>query len=114
MNSAMPPVLSRRQTPQLLGVCILTLAGLVVSHSAAAEAHDPNWGAQLHAEHCAGCHTAPHDAAFYESRQGKKIQSLASLRTMVESCANHFNIAWFEEENEAVTKYLNVNYYKFK
>ncbi|OYY53760.1 MAG: hypothetical protein B7Y53_07100 [Halothiobacillus sp. 28-55-5] len=75
MNSAMPPVLSRRQTPHLLGVCILTLAGLVVHHSAAAEAHDPNWGAQLHAEHCAGCHTAPHDAAFYESRQGKKSRA---------------------------------------
>jgi mono/diheme cytochrome c family protein len=115
MNSTTPPVLSRRPTSaRLFGVCFLTLAGLVAHHSATADTHDPNWGAQLHAEHCAACHTAPHDAAFYESRQGKKIQSLASLHTMVESCANHFNISWFEEENEAVTNYLNVNYYKFK
>lgn len=114
MNSAMPPVLSRRPAARLLGVVFLTLAGFLAFQTAHADAHDPNWGAQLHAEHCASCHTAPHDAAFYESRQGKKIQSLASLRTMVESCANHFNIAWFEEENEAVTHYLNVNYYKFK
>ncbi len=114
MNLAMSPVLSRRPAVRLLGVCFITLASLLAFQAAHADAHDPNWGAQLHAEHCAGCHTAPHDAAFYESRQGKKIQSLASLRTMVESCANHFNISWFEEENEAVTNYLNVNYYKFK
>ena len=74
---------------------------------------DPNFGQQLHAEHCAGCHKAPHNAAFYESRRGQKIQSLASLHTMVGSCANHFNIGWFEEETDAVTQYLNTQYYRF-
>ncbi len=103
-----------RPVTQLLGVGLITLASALPYHAAQAEAHNPNWGAELHAEHCAGCHTAPHDAAFYESRRGGKIQSLASLRTMVESCANHFNISWFEEENDAVTNYLNTNYYHFK
>lgn len=78
-----------------------------------ASPHDPNFGQQLHAEHCAGCHKAPHNAAFYESRRGQKIQSLASLHTMVGSCANHFNIGWFEEETDAVTQYLNTQYYRF-
>ena len=81
--------------------------------SASASPHDPNFGQQLHAEHCAGCHKAPHNAAFYESRRGQKIQSLASLHTMVGSCANHFNIGWFEEETDAVTQYLNTQYYRF-
>jgi mono/diheme cytochrome c family protein len=103
-----------RPAARLFGVCLMTLVGALSYQTAHANAHDPNWGAQLHAEHCAGCHKAPHDAAFYESRRGGKIQSLASLRTMVESCANHFNISWFEEENDAVTKYLNTNYYHFK
>lgn len=80
---------------------------------ALAAPHDPNFGQQLHAEYCAGCHQAPHDAAFYESRRGKKIQSLASLHTMVGSCANHFNIGWFDEETDAVTQYLNAHYYRF-
>ena len=80
---------------------------------AVAAPHDPSFGQQLHAAHCANCHQAPHNAAFYESRRGKKIQSLASLHTMVGACANHFNIGWFEEETDAVTQYLNTQYYHF-
>ena len=71
-------------------------------------------GEKLHAEKCAACHKAPHDAKFYESRVGKKIQSKASLNTMVGSCANHFNIDWFDDDVAAVTDYLNSKYYKFK
>lgn len=80
---------------------------------AAAESHDPNWGASLHTEHCLSCHSAPHDAAFYESRRGGKIQNSASLHTMVQGCANHFNLSWFDEETNAVTEYLNQTYYHF-
>ena len=71
-------------------------------------------GEKLHAEKCAACHKAPHDAKFYESRVGKKIQSKASLNTMVSSCANHFNIDWFDDDVAAVTEYLNTKYYKLK
>lgn len=71
-------------------------------------------GEKLHAEKCAACHKAPHDAKFYESRVGKKIQSKASLNTMVSSCANHFNIDWFDDDVAAVTDYLNTKYYKLK
>lgn len=71
-------------------------------------------GEKLHAEKCAACHKAPHDAKFYESRVGKKIQNKASLNTMVSSCANHFNIDWFDDDVAAVTDYLNTKYYKFK
>ncbi|MEW5838250.1 MAG: cytochrome c [Pseudomonadota bacterium] len=71
-------------------------------------------GEKLHAEKCAACHKAPHDAKFYESRVGKKIQSKASLTTMVSSCANHFNIDWFDDDVAAVSEYLNAKYYKLK
>ncbi|WP_298218790.1 cytochrome c [Halothiobacillus sp.] len=95
----------------------LILAALVCSTfalPAAAEAHDPSWGASLHAQHCAACHAAPHDAAFYESRRGGKIQNFESLQTKVQSCANHFNLPWFDEEVSAVSTYLNQNYYQFE
>jgi hypothetical protein len=92
----------------------LTFAAMacVAALPAAAESHDPDWGASLHAEHCVGCHSAPHDAAFYQSRRGGKIQSSGSLHTMVQSCANHFNLPWFDEEVSAVSIYLNQNYYQ--
>jgi hypothetical protein len=94
----------------------LTFAALVCATAlpAAAESHDPNWGASLHTEHCAGCHSAPHNAAFYQSRRGGKIQSSDSLHTMVQACANHFNLPWFDEEVSAVSIYLNQNYYQFE
>ncbi|HQT43360.1 MAG TPA: hypothetical protein PLD79_05130 [Halothiobacillus sp.] len=114
MNQYLILLKSRRQTAPVLGISLLVLASFASAQTASADTHDPNWGASLHTEHCANCHTAPHNAAFYTSHRGKKIQNPASLRTMVEGCANHFNIAWFEEENEAVTNYLNVTYYKLK
>ncbi|WP_407275827.1 hypothetical protein [Halothiobacillus sp. DCM-1] len=105
--------MSRKQiVRRVLGIGFglgLSLGGASIQ----AAPHDPSFGQQLHAEHCAGCHKAPHNAAFYESRRGQKIQSLASLHTMVGACANHFNIGWFEEETDAVTQYLNTQYYRF-
>lgn len=88
--------------------------GLILAQPARAGQHDPNWGASLHKAECAGCHKAPHNAAFYQSRRGKKLKSRASVFTMVQSCANYFNIAWFDEEVDAVTNYLNTKYYKYE
>ncbi|HUX81355.1 MAG TPA: hypothetical protein VMV35_00810 [Halothiobacillus sp.] len=102
---------NRIVTRALLAGLIL---GLALVQSARAEQHAPNWGASLHQAECAGCHKAPHNAAFYESRRGKKLKSRASVSTMVQSCANHFNIAWFDEEVDAVTVYLNNTYYKYE
>jgi mono/diheme cytochrome c family protein len=102
---------SRMDTPLLLAGLIL---GFMLVQPAWAEQHNANWGASLHQAECAGCHKAPHNAAFYESRRGKKLKSRASVFTMVQSCANHFNIAWFDEEVDAVTVYLNTTYYKYE
>lgn len=91
----------------------LAAALLVIALPAAAEQHDASWGSELHAQHCADCHSAPHDAAFYTSKRGGKIKNMASLNTMVQSCANHFNVPWFDEEVSAVSAYLNQTYYQF-
>lgn len=71
-------------------------------------------GQKLHAEMCAGCHKAPHNAEFYTSRAGKKYPTKESLTTMVQSCVTYFDIPWFEEEVQAVSDYLNHTYYKYK
>ena len=71
-------------------------------------------GEKLHAEKCAACHKAPHDAKFYESRVGKDLKTKASLNTKVQACANFFNIDWFDDDVAAVTEYLNTKYYKLK
>ncbi|ANJ67368.1 hypothetical protein A9404_08230 [Halothiobacillus diazotrophicus] len=104
--------LSHRRTVPIYLVASLAL-GLAFAQPASADQHDPNWGASLHEAECAGCHKTPHNAAFYESRRGKKLKSRASVFTMVQSCANYFNIAWFDEEVDAVTSYLNTKYYKY-
>jgi len=75
---------------------------------------DISRGEKLHAEKCAGCHKAPHNAEFYKSRVGKKYPTRESLTTMVQSCVTHFDIPWFEEEVQAVSDYLNHTYYKYK
>lgn len=100
----------------VLSVLAFLALGLSLAQPAFAEppAHDPNWGASLHEAECAGCHKAPHNATFYESRKGKKLKSRDSVFTMVRSCANYFNIAWFDEEVDAVTTYLNTKYYKYE
>jgi mono/diheme cytochrome c family protein len=92
----------------------LGLAALFMGTAAQASPEMIAKGDKLHAEKCAACHKAPHDAKFYESRVGKKIQSKASLTTMVSSCANHFNIDWFDDDVAAVSEYLNAKYYKLK
>ncbi|MEW6765862.1 MAG: cytochrome c [Pseudomonadota bacterium] len=71
-------------------------------------------GQKLHAEMCAGCHKAPHNAEFYTSRVGKKYPTKESLTTMVQSCVTYFDIPWFEEEVRAVADYLNHTYYKYE
>lgn len=75
---------------------------------------DVSRGQKLHEEKCAGCHKAPHNAAFYTSRVGKKYPTKESLKTMVQSCVTYFDVPWFEEEVQAVTDYLNQTYYKYK
>jgi mono/diheme cytochrome c family protein len=100
------------------GATMVALVSMVVGLSAPAlaqgSAHDASWGKNLHAESCAGCHSAPHDAAFYQSRKGGKIANRDSLRTMVQGCVTHFGMPWFDEEVDAVTLYLDRTHYRFE
>ncbi|KTG16573.1 MULTISPECIES: hypothetical protein [unclassified Guyparkeria] len=88
-------------------------AGILLASPVAAES-DISWGSDLFAGHCAECHMVPHDDAWFEARaEAGNISDYESLRTMVQGCATNFSLPWFDEEVDAVTAYLNHEYYQF-
>lgn len=99
---------------RVAAAALVVAGGLSVPVLAEASAlHDASWGGSLHAESCAGCHKAPHDAAFYQARRGGKIDNPDSLRTMIQACVTHFNLSWFDDEVDAVALYLDRTHYRF-
>jgi len=100
-----------RSTTMILILSGLFASAMLVAMPAQA---DVAAGQKLHEAKCSSCHATPHTAEFYTSRVGKNYKTRDSLRTMVQACANHFNIDWFDEDVDAVTAYLNQSYYKYK
>ena len=50
------------------------------------------------------------------SKEGKvsKVKDIRGIHNWVESCDNFFEIRWFPEEQDLVSRYLNAVYYHFK
>ena len=97
-----------------LGLCLGLAAGLVMAVPAQAEKPDISWGGELFAENCSECHMVPHDDEWFKARaDAGNMADLDSLRTMVQGCANNFNLPWFDEEVDAVTAWMNQEYYGF-
>ncbi len=65
-------------------------------------------GKQLHTENCMRCH----QAAIY-TRSDRKVNTLEQLRKRVTQCELAAELAWFEEEVDDVTAYLDTSYYLF-
>lgn len=72
-------------------------------------AADQALGKKLYSENCVKCH----GAEMY-TRKDRKVHSLSTLKTFVQGCATNLNLSWFEDEVEAVTAYMNKEFYKFK
>lgn len=92
--------------PKSLSLPAILLAGLAFASHASAS--DVMSGKQLHDQNCMKCHTTE----LYTSEE-RKIDSLARLRARVQTCATNLELDWFEEDIDAVTDYLNEEYYKF-
>jgi len=47
------------------------------------------------------------------SKKGKvsKVQDIQGIHKWVEGCDNYFNIGWFPEEQDLVSRYLNAVFY---
>lgn len=101
------------QNPSMtVGLSLGVLAGIVLSLPAQADPSQASRGGELFAENCADCHAVPHDADWFQARaDAGNMGSYASLRTKVQGCANNFNMPWFDEEVDAVTAWLNQEYY---
>ncbi len=66
-------------------------------------------GKKLHAENCLSCHKPE----LYIKAE-RKVTSKDKLSTQVHMCVSQLQLAWFDEEIESVTKYLNNEFYNFK
>ena len=71
-------------------------------------ATDINNGMKLHQENCTRCHQP--EIYLHEDR---KVKTLEQLKKQVQQCELAIELAWFEEEVDDVTEYLNASYYLF-
>ncbi len=59
---------------------------------------------------CQKCH---YSGENYDPKE-HKVKTLKDIDGWVSSCALHFKIAWFPEEEKMVAKYLNEIFYKLE
>jgi mono/diheme cytochrome c family protein len=76
---------------------------------------DAERGKALHAEHCVSCHVSltGGDANGLYTRKERKVQSLDALRAQVRRCEQNLNLTWFDDDVDAVTQYLNEQFYHY-
>ena len=54
-----------------------------------------------------------HDDSIY-TREERRVTTLDALQRQVQRCETNLDLAWFPEDVDAVTEYLNTSFYKFK
>jgi len=72
------------------------------------QAVDLENGKALHNENCMRCH----NPSQY-TREDRIVNSLDQLRTRISQCELMAEMAWFDEEIDDVTAYLNDTFYRF-
>lgn len=85
----------------LLSGCLVALSSPVLATGDHAK--------QLLQSSCTSCHQAD----IYK-RDNRKVSTLNGLSSAVERCNTQLATGWFPEDVDAVVRYLNSNYYKFK
>jgi cytochrome c553 len=66
-------------------------------------------GKQLHEKHCVACHSSE-----VYTREKRMVNNFAELKERIRQCELTNDLAWFDEEIDAVVNYLNATYYKFE
>jgi hypothetical protein len=90
---------------------VVLCGGLMLSASVLAKDAVPqNEGKSLHDANCVSCHKA---SETY-TRAERKVKDLNGLANQVQRCTTNLKLNWFDSENDAVTAYLNKEYYKFE
>jgi mono/diheme cytochrome c family protein len=83
----------------------IALSLSLVASTAAAEDFDAK---SFLAEKCSSCH-----GTEVYSRPNPRVKSLDKLAVQVRRCDANVGTGLFDEDIDAVVKYLNVNFYKF-
>ena len=94
---------------------ILLLGTAALLSSAPLMASDVKRGEELHTNNCMSCHarmTGGNGETLY-TRSNRRVNSMAQLEAQVRRCESNLELKWFDEDIEAVVKYLNQNYYHF-
>ena len=91
---------------------LLAATALILSFSAQA---DVKHGKELHNKNCVACHKSMTggDGSTLYTRSSRRVKSLGGLEAQVRRCESNLGLRWFDEDIDAVVKYLNANYYKF-
>lgn len=82
--------------------------GLAAIGIAPAPAADPDRGRMLYENHCTGCHQS-----VVHIREGRRVDSPASLRAQIQRWQRTQGLAWSDEDVEDVQAYLGETFYDF-
>lgn len=85
------------------------LLGLLLIFPVIAWGQDSIDGKRLHDEHCLQCHTPE----IY-TRDNRIVNNYDELQKRVRQCELANELAWFDEDVNAVIDYLNTAFYKFE
>lgn len=82
---------------------------LLASASAGAQAQAEETGRFLYSAYCGDCH---YERVHEKTREASSVKTLADLRSVVERRAAYTRHRFTADEIDAVTRYLNAEYYK--
>ncbi len=101
----------------ILSVLIIGLSALNTAQAIMDEAADnTEQGKTLHDASCMSCHTNkyPDEPNTVYSREDRTVTEYSQLTSRVQLCGTRaIDTAWFDEDFDAVTTYLNTEFYHF-
>ena len=65
-------------------------------------------GKAIYNKSCTGCH-----GTDVFTRPDRRVKNMSKLKSRVKQCSYAVEAKWFDEEINAVTDYLNNDFYKF-
>lgn len=92
---------------------IVLWAAFLISGPAAAQSESS--GQSLHDQYCVACHnqlTGGHPEQLY-TRPNRRVTSAEGLARQVRRCEQNLELRLFDDDLQALTDYLNEQYYHF-
>ena len=92
-----------RTVPSRTAIALSLLLGL----GSARSAEEPADAHALHEQHCIQCHQTD-----VYTRADRKVTSYDGLGRQVRRCETALGLRWFDDEIDAVTRFLNRDFYR--